>query len=59
MQVGLDGRAELVARTAELAESAADHPPQLGEFSWPEDQKGQHPDDEHLLKTDVEHRGLE
>jgi hypothetical protein len=57
VQVRLDGRSELVARFAELSKRTTDHPSELGELSGSEDQEGQHPDDEHLLKSDVEHRG--
>jgi len=57
VKVRLDRRTELVAGAAEFAERATDHAPELGELAGAEHQQGKHPDDEHLLKADVEHRG--
>ncbi len=50
VQVGLDRRAELVARTTELAQRTTDHPSELGKLARTEYQQSKHPDDEHLLQ---------
>jgi len=58
VQVRLHGRAELVARTPELAHRAPDHLAELGELRWSEHDQREDHDEEHFLEADVEHLEL-
>src|SRR6185503_6015556 len=55
LEIGLDGRAELVARLLELAHGPPEGPPELGKILGTEDEQGDDEDENQLLKADVKH----